>query len=211
MPKVNKREAKRVVKIVSEETQAMPSSKPYFNVEFAPGRFLVYSRFNERDLIHVREYVTMGERTYPSKKGVCFTPGRLSALMSKLAEIDEEREQQRVTAAAAAAANAEPQQVSYKTHLGAGISVEVASQFNGVDLRRYWAPKGQLSIVPTKNGLYLPASQWSSLKERLSELLAAHPELSTAEECFHPNQIGFMDCPECLPFGWMLSSLNGLE
>ena len=208
MPKVNKREAKRVVKIVSEETQTMPSSTPYFNVKFAPGRFLVYSRFNERDLIHVCEYVTMGERTYPSKKGVCFTPGRLSALMSKLAVIDEERKQQRVTAAAA---NADPQQVSYKTHLGAGIYAEVASKFNGVDLRRYWAPEGQLSIVSTKNGLYLPASQWSSLKDRLSELLTAHPELSTAEECFPPNQLGFMDCRECLPFGWMLSSLNGLQ
>src|SRR6267154_792486 len=88
MPKVNKREAKRVVKIVSEETQAMPSSTLYFNVEFAPERLLVYSRFNDRDLIHVREYVTRGTRTYPTKKGVCFTPGRLSVLREKIDLID---------------------------------------------------------------------------------------------------------------------------
>src|SRR6267154_363227 len=119
MPKVDKREAKRVVKIVSEETQAMPSSKPYFNVEFAPGRFLVYSHFKGQDFIHIREYVVRGEKSYPSKKGACFTPGRLRVLREKIDLID-----------AMLILNVTPilkiGEPTYKEHLGAGIYVSIS-------------------------------------------------------------------------------------
>ena len=176
MPKVNKRKAKSEAEIVSEETQEMPSSTPYFNVEFAPGRFLVYSRFNERDLIHVREYVTMGERTYPTKKGVCFTPGRLSVLRGKIDLID-----------AMLILNADPilktGEPTYREHLGAGIYASISEEYQGVSLRSYWIPEGEHSIAPTKNGIYLPVSQWTALKLKLDELLAAHPGLIDAVEC----------------------------
>src|SRR3989442_8327857 len=90
MPKVSKREVKKAIN--EEETMAMPAVIPaatpttavHFSAEFAPRRFVVYSRFNEQDWIHVREYVTYGERTYPSKKGVAFTPARLRTLMNKM-------------------------------------------------------------------------------------------------------------------------------
>jgi len=206
MPKITKREEKRTPKVVIDETPAGSTSPStvYFNVEFAPRRFLTYSRFDDQDWVHVREYLAMGERVYPSKKGVAFTPTRLRALIARLPEIDEQLKEQRT----AAAATTEPQEVSFKTHLGAGIYAGVHSKFNGVDLRRYWAPAKQTSIVPTKSGIYLPSAQWTALKEKLDELAKVHPELEMVEECFHQNQMGFLDCRECLPFGWAIKGLN---
>lgn len=204
--KISKRSAKRVTKVSREEgkDEVIPTqtSTTYFSAEFAPGRHLVYSQFNGKDLIQFREYAVMGERKYPTKKGVCLTPGRLRALMEIFDDIDEQLKQQKSDA------SYKVQSSSYKSHLGAGIYVTVDTKFSGVDLRRYWVPEGQLSIVPTKNGLYLPSSQWSSLKEKLGELLIARPELSIAEQCYHDNQMGMMDCRECLPFGWIIMDLN---
>ena len=210
MPKVSKREVKKAIKCEEEEAMAMPAVIPaatttstvHFSAEFAPRRFVVYSRFNEQDWIHVREYVTYGERTYPSKKGVAFTPARLRTLMNKMEEIDEQLKQSNANVSYKVV------QASYKTHLGAAIYAAVDSKYHGVDLRRYWLPERQTSIVPTKNGIYLSPSEWASLKEKLNELVAARPELSLAEECFHQNQMGQLDCRECLPFGWMIASFN---
>src|SRR3989442_11757417 len=121
MPKVSKREVKKAIK--EEGTMAMPAVTPaatltptvHFSAEFAPGRFVVYSRYNEQDWIHVREYVTYGERVYPSKKGVAFTPARLRTLMNRIGEIDEQFKQVNATAAY------KVEQSTYKTHLGAAI------------------------------------------------------------------------------------------
>src|SRR6267154_52511 len=204
MPNVNKREAKRVVKIVSEETQTMPSSTPYFNVEIAPGRFLVYSRFNDQNLIHVREYVTRGTRTYPTKKGVCFTPGRLRVLRGKIDLID-----------AMLMLNVTPilktEEPTYREHLGAGIYASISEEYQGVSLRRYWVPDGQHTIAPTKNGIYLPEKQWTALKLKLDELLATHPGLIDAVECIKThggNQMETFECRECTPFGWLSDPID---
>ena len=194
MSKVIKRSTKREIANVSEEEDKVETTVR-FSEEFAPGRFFVYSHFKGQDFIHIREYVVIGEKSYPSKKGACFTPIRLKALMNNFAEIDEQLKQQSAGA-------------SYKIHLGAGIYAAINGKFNGVNLRRYWVPENQLSVVPTKNGIFLPPSQWTSLKEKLNELIIAHPELFIVEECFHPNQIGMMDCRECLPFGWIIKSFN---
>src|SRR5437867_701983 len=212
MPKVSKREAKKVVKSEEDETMAIPVAIPeimaastsavHFSGEFAPGRFVVYSRCNEQDWIHVREYISYGERTYPSKKGVALTPVRLRTLMNKMEEIDEQLKQTNATAAY------KVEQSTYKTHLGAAIYAAVDKKYHGVDLRRYWLPERQTLVAPTRNGIFLPSSQWTSLKEKLNELVTARPELSLVEECFHQNQMGQLDCRECLPFGWMIESLN---
>src|SRR2546425_418340 len=212
MPKVNKREAKKAIKCEEEETMAAPVAIPvvmsvptsivHFSEEFAPGRFVVYSRYNEQDWIHVREYVTYGERTYPSKKGVALTPVRLRTLMNKMEEIDEQLKQANATAAY------KVEQSTYKTHLGAAIYAAVDKKYHGVDLRRYWVPERQTTVFPTRNGIYLPSSQWASLKEKLNELVVARPELTVVEDCFHQNQMGFIDCRECSPFGWRFESFN---
>ena len=94
MPKVSKLSSKKssqtVVEEVKVEMAIIPAATVHFSAEFAPGKFVTYSRFNEQDLVHIREYKVMGGRTYPSKRGACFTPARLKALMNKFEEIDEQ-------------------------------------------------------------------------------------------------------------------------
>ena len=182
----------KVARIVDETTKMRPAQGE-FKLSFAPGRYVVYTQYNNQTQIHVREYETKtllngDHHEYPTKKGVCLTPQRLKVLRNKIVEIDENLNQRN-------------ENTVYKTHLGAGIQASV-DKFNGVDLRRYWIPQGQPSIVPTKSGIYLPAVQWKSLKEKLNELVSAHPELDDVEECFHQNQMEIYDCHECQPFGY---------
>jgi len=193
MPKVNKREGKRAAK--AEKTTVKQKNDIQFSVQFVPGRYLTFNRFNDQDFIHVREYAMLEDRTIPTKKGVCFTPTRLRVLLDTIGEIDEQMKQQNSTA------SYKVEQGAYKTHLGAGIYAAVDGKFHGVDLRRYWMPEGKKDIVPTKNGIYLPPAQWTALKEKLNELLLLHPELTIAEQCFHQNQMGQFGCRECDPFG----------
>ena len=193
----------RNIVTIPEETVEHPTSlvateSAETKLLFSPGRYLVYSRFNDQDQIHIREYGVMtmtngmGQCEYPTKKGVCFTPGRLKVLRNKLDEIDENLKNHSETS------------TPYKAHLGAGIYASI-EKFNGVDLRRHWIPEGHPSIVPTKRGIYLPAFQWRMFKEKLNELLNMFPSIAAAEECFHQNQMELIDCRECLPFGWMMA------
>src|ERR1700759_134582 len=194
MPKVNKREAKRAGKgEVKGATKA--TGDVLFSSQFVPGKFLTYSRYNEQDLVHVREFETLGDRTYPTKRGVSFTPARLRVLLDSLEEIDENLKQQNPKE------SYKVQQSGYKKHLGAAVYAAVNEKFDGVDLRRYWMPEGKSEAVPTKNGIYLPTKQWMLLKQKFGELLLLHPELTLAETCFHQNQLGMLDCRECDPFG----------
>jgi len=169
--------------------------QPELKLLFAPNRYLVYSRFNDRDNIHIREYgvktiaIGMGDCEYPTKKWVCFTPGRLKVLRNKIEEIDEQLSRKSPL-------------TDYKAHLGAGIYVTIG-EFNCVDIRRHWIPEGHTEIIPTKRGITLSPSQWRSFKEKLGELLTIHPTLGAAEECFHQNQMGHIECYECSPFGWL--------
>ena len=190
-------------KVVKEET--MQDSITYFCEEFASGKFVSYSRFKGENFIHIRVYENIGGRLIPTKRGASFTPGRLRVLLNKTDEIDEQLKLISSSVPCEAAAG-----VQYKTHLGAGIFAAIDSKFNGVNLRRYWAPEGQAIIVATRNGIFLSAAQWLSMKEKLNELLVKHPELAIAETCFHQNQLGLLDCHECLPFGWMLMDMNGM-
>ncbi len=151
---------------------------------FAPKRYLVFSHFDNTEQIHIREYEMkemrngMGQCEYPTKKGVCFTPTRLRVLRNLVDEIDENlvRRQRGET-------------VDYKKHVGTGIYATVG-EYIGVDLRRYWIPEGQPSIAPTKRGIFLPPVQWNMLKEKLNELLAAHPNLAEAEAVLSPKPNG---------------------
>ena len=201
MPKASKREEKRSSKVETTEPPKSASTI-HFSTQFAPGRFLVYSRFNKQDLVHIREYAVIGDRAYPTKKGVCFTPGRLRALLNVIEEIDEHRKQQN------AKVFYKVQQITYKTYIGAGIYATVDDKFDGVDLRRYWLPEGKVETVPTKAGIYLPSTQWEALKEKLQELMIVRPELTLAEGCLHQNQMS-MDCRECSPFA-SFSEIFGL-
>jgi hypothetical protein len=192
------------VKIGSNDQDAVtapPPSSLYstklneVKLTFAPRRYVVYSRFNDVDYVHIREYDEMTNQKgsvsneYPSKRGVCLSTIRLKVLRSKFDEIDDQLNLQRQ--------NMVP---NYKTHLGAGIYASVG-EYKGVDLRNYFIPEDKMSPIPTKRGIFIPTSQWTRLKEKLLQLLSAYPHLADAVECFHQNQMDQNNCRECLPFG----------
>jgi hypothetical protein len=157
---------------------------------FAPNRYIIFSRFNNVDHIHIREYEVKGTGQYPTKRGVCLTVKRLKMLTNRFEDIDEQLRLQDET-------------TNYKVHLGAGVYASVGT-FKGVDLRRHWIPEGQLEILPTKSGIFIPRRQWNCLKEKIAELLSSRPHLADVEECLHQNQLDIIDCRECLPFGWAM-------
>src|SRR6267154_793842 len=115
-----------VIPAVQESTPAA-STKEVFDASFWPRRRLTLSSFNGRILIHIREYTLMGDKEYPTKKGVCFTPGRLSVLRGKIDLID-----------AMLILNADPilktGEPTYREHLGAGIYIEHQHRVDQINL-----------------------------------------------------------------------------
>ena len=86
---------------------------------FAPSRYLVFSKFNNTDNIHIREYGVKSNETgqieYPSKKGVRLSTGRLKVLLNRIPEIDERLKHRYPI-------------LPYKTHLGGGEGFMFRSQ-----------------------------------------------------------------------------------
>ena len=82
--------------------------------------------------------------------------------------------------------------IKYRHHLGGRWYVSVTTGFQCVDIRQfYWHREKGPS--PSKRGIALRLSEWTSLAELLSHLHLQHPELATAEPCDagadHYNQV----------------------
>jgi len=187
--------------VTSPSTAMISSTK--FDEAFYPGRRLTATIFKGCLWVHVREYNDLNGKSYPTKKGASFTPGRLRVFRSMMDKIDTVLRQQEVNGSYGVDLGGG---VMLKEHLGGGIYATVCEAFHGVTLRRHWMPPdGNGSIVPTKNGIYLPASQWESLKAKMDALLAACPELVNPGHCSdtHYNQMAMLECRECTPFGWL--------
>src|SRR6267154_1347942 len=153
-----------------------------FDGTFAPGRRLVYSCINDQVLIHINEYTVMVDHEILTMGGLCLTPGGLRVLRNKIGEIDELLWRQHISKVLDMC-KIELGHVAYRAHLGAGVYVSVDNNFKRVDLRRHLVPDGQLTLVPTKEGINMPAPQWNSFKQKLNDLLSVHPELLDANEC----------------------------
>src|SRR6266516_7591359 len=105
--------SRRMMKIASEIVGSEPKEvilsmrmmKIYYSADYALGRLMVYSRFQDQLLVHIRDYVTMGTCIYPSKDGVCFRVYQLIDLVRKFTEIDEQLKRQNDS-------------TSYESHLG---------------------------------------------------------------------------------------------
>ena len=60
------------------------ASSTKFDVAFYPGRRLTATFYNGCLWVHVREYVELNGKPYPTKKGASFTPGRFAVLRSTI-------------------------------------------------------------------------------------------------------------------------------
>src|SRR6266516_7497456 len=125
---------KRTAEALEEEdTVELPPLKNgyLFKEEFAPGRFLVYTRFNGQWFIHIREFGNVRGREYATKKGVCLTPGRLRALRRNIESIDNILSQLEVYTMRNATAGGGGGEPLYKAHLGGAIFVTVSENYYG--------------------------------------------------------------------------------
>lgn len=156
-------------------------------------RYLCVSEYQGEKRVHIREYDVIGEKSYPTKKGVVFTAGRWAKFRNFMDEISQHVEALR---------NEEP--VDYKMHLGGGIYVVVKSGYMCVNVRKYWMPKGELQEIPSKFGLALRLKEWDQLVKSFWKIEKFWPELQDAKPCTddesHANMYAVVDCKECNPF-----------
>jgi len=93
--------------------------------------------------------------------------------------------------------------VNTRIHVGGGYYVSVTSGFQCVDMRRFYLRDGKLK--PTREGVALRLSEWTDLCGLMQTISDARPKLGAAIPCYlaedHQNQLGWLECIECNPFG----------
>ena len=90
---------------------------------------------------------------------------------------------------------------NYMSHLGGNVYCTITEGSACMDIRQYW--KRQEEVIPTKKGLYLRPLEYIAVKELLTEIGRALPELDGVVPCYmqsdHMNQLGALRCSECNP------------
>ena len=145
-------------------------SKKWVVLKRYNNEFLI-NRYNNELLIHIREFETEGEKTYPTKKGVCFPPPILATLRMHMDDILNALE-------GVMSGKVE----EFKLHLGKGIFCNISKKFCFVDLRHFFELDGKLTA--TKRGLSLKFEEWTELKRILREVFDLDKDIRRAMPCF---------------------------
>lgn len=152
------------------------------------------SIYRDELLVHVREFQTENDRSYPTRKGVCFTKTRWAAFICHLDEIERSVELLRAD-----------QPVEYQQHIGGKYYVTIFKGIKCVNIRRFFLPPNCKKERPTRSGIALRLDEWDALVVKIDELHQKLPELKLATPCYngedHANQMGYLNCIECNPFG----------
>lgn len=159
--------------------------------------YVVGNTFKGQMLIHVRKYERKDDGTlFPTKKGIALNLGKWKKLQyCYLENIDSAVDQYR-----------DSKPVDLTLHLGGNYHVSVKSGFPLVNIRRWFVPRDQQELTPTKTGIALTFLQWEKLKSAMSlveELLSGElDKISFCEES-HQNQEGALTCSNCNPNDFM--------
>ena len=169
--------------------------KEILKLQFGEKRFLTYSSFMDTDKIHIREYYSLNGKSYPSKRGICLSASRFSTLYNTLPEI-----------IASVELLLQKKPVKMNAHIGGGVYATVSSDYQCVDIRRFWKPEGETKECATRNGLAIRLDEFEKFVGALNELATSYPHLISlsiicAYQLDHCNQIVAIDCKECNPFG----------
>jgi len=95
--------------------------------------------------------------------------------------------------------------INLRLHFGGTYYVSVASGIRCVDFRKFYKPYGatEAEIKPTK--LSVALHEWAHLYNLIDTVNARYPTLGSAQPCYyqddHINQMGWIDCTKCHPFG----------
>ena len=91
--------------------------------------------------------------------------------------------------------------------VGSNVFVTVKAGNPCVNIRQFWRPNKEESVVPTKKGLCLRPFEFSSLKSIVSKIEELVPELDAVVPCYarddHQNQLGMLRCKTCNPDEYM--------
>ena len=74
------------------------------------------------------------------------------------------------------------EKMSYGNHIGGNVYCTVAEYSVCVNIRQYWKPEED--VIPTKNGICLRPLEYVRLKELLTAIGNALPELNGVIPCF---------------------------
>ena len=102
------------------------------------------------------------------------------------------------------------QPVDYYRHVGGRYYVSISKDFKCVNIRRYFLPQNATKERPTRSGIAIRLNEWDTLLVKIRELHERLPELKDAKPCYasqeHANQLNYLNCTECNPFGLGLVS-----
>lgn len=95
--------------------------------------------------------------------------------------------------------------VNFRQHIGGGYFVSVTSGFFCVDFRKFFVPRGQHDVKPTRKGIALRLYEWADMRKVIEDINTDYPDIGTALPCSvqddHNNQLSAFNCRECYPFG----------
>lgn len=152
-------------------------------------RYVVAKKFNGKIQVHIREYAKGANGLYPTKKGIALD-------LEKWKQIDELYYKD-VTECI-------EKKEDYKQHLGENVYVSVQKGYQCVNIRKWFLPPDETSIVPTRKGIALTFQQWNNFKgaiDLVGKILK--DQLDEIEFCDHQNQMGFFTCTKCNPNDFM--------
>jgi Transcriptional Coactivator p15 (PC4) len=121
-------------------------------------------------------------------KKIAMTGLRWATLMSAMTVIDESVDLLQ-----------SEQYVRLNTHFGGGFYVSVTTGFRCVDLRRFFYDNVKDELQPTREGIALTLSQWSSFKTIVQEINRDFPDLAETDRCIHVGMEDYFNCKECFP------------
>ena len=94
--------------------------------------------------------------------------------------------------------------VKYMQSIGGGYYISITSGFFCVDVRKFFVPRGETDIKPTRQGIAFRLREWDEMKKIIETINNTYPSLGTALPCYlcdnHQNQEGALQCNECNPF-----------
>jgi len=128
-----------------------------------------------------------------SAKSAAFTPSRWASFLLCLDEIDRQLEK-----------FAAGENVAYRNHYGGGWCVSVTSGIYCVDLRKFYLPIGETEWKPTRTGIALRLSEWTTFRNLLDVVQRDHLTVANFTPCFlnqdHTTLEGIQACRECNPY-----------
>ena len=173
----------------------MTAESKIFKGQIADNFFLSTSQHKDVEYVHIRSYEKTedGQKSFPTKKGASFTPGRWIAFYDLFTDIDDYIRRHK-----------DGQSVYYHHHIGGGVYITINDKYRHVDIRRFFYPPGAKMEQPTKSGICVTFEQWDILKTLIAKLHKQKPYLLGAVPCFkqpdHVNLMTVVECKECNPF-----------